>query len=278
MPVDKRGGVDTHWVRMGHGRRKALLLHCSMGHAGGWQGMARALDDMLDMVAFDLPGHGRSADWDGVSDLQTVSMQMALDFLDPAQPMDLIGHSFGGTIAARIAAERPELVRSLVLIEPVLFAVALQDRPDLKEAHGEEMHDYFSAIEAGELEQATRIFSRFWGDGRAWDTIPEPQRAAMIKRILLVEAGAPQIYGDLSGLQSSGALNRIGHPTLLIEGAASPRYIAAINDGLMARLRRAERVVIDGAGHMVPITHPDEVAAQVRGFLETVPEEQPTLP
>lgn len=278
MPVDKRGGVDTHWVRMGSGKRKALLLHCSLGHAGGWQGMARALDDMLDMVAFDLPSHGRSAEWDGVSDLQSQSMDMALDFLDPKQPMDLIGHSFGGTVALRIAAERPELVRSLVLMEPVFFAIAMHDRPDLKEAHEQDLGAYYRAMDADNLEEATRIFTGFWGDGRAWDTIPEPQRASMIKRIRLVHAGHPQIYGDKAGLLASGALEKISQPTLLIEGAESPRYIAAINDGLMARLRRAERAVIDGAGHMVPITHPQEVAAQVRGFLETVPEEQPTLP
>jgi pimeloyl-ACP methyl ester carboxylesterase len=278
MPLDTRGGVDTHWVRMGQGARKALLLHCSLGHSGGWQGMAGSLDDMLDMVAFDLPGHGRSADWDGVSDLQTVAMHMALDFLDPAHPMDLIGHSFGGTIALRIAAERPELVRSLVLIEPVFFAVAMADRPDLKAAHEADLGAYHRAMEAGDLENATRIFSGFWGDGRAWEAIPEPQRAAMIKRIPLVHAGHAQIYGDKAGLLASGALDRIGQPTMLIEGGDSPASIAAIIDGLMVRLRRAERAVIDGAGHMAPITHPDDVAAQVRGFLETVPVDTPRLP
>ncbi|MCM2562669.1 alpha/beta hydrolase [Lutimaribacter sp. EGI FJ00015] len=278
MPVDRRGGVDTHWVRMGHGHRKALLLHCSLGHSGGWQGVARYLDDMLDMTAFDLPGHGRSADWDGVSDLQTVSMNMALDFLDPDQPLDLIGHSFGGTIALRIAVERPELVRSLVLIEPVFFAVAMADRPDLLDMHDQDLGPYYRAMQAGELEEATRIFSGFWGDGRAWDTIPAPQRAAMVKRIRLVHAGHPQIYGDKAGILASGALDRLSHPTLLIEGGDSPPYVAAINDGLMKRLRRAERIVVDGAGHMVPITHPEEVAAQVRGFLESVPEKQPVLP
>lgn len=278
MPVDRRGGVETHWLRMGQGRRQALLLHCSLGHSGGWQGMARDLDDMLDMVAFDLPGHGRSADWDGQGDLQTVAMGMALDFLDPDQPMDLIGHSFGGTIALRIAVERPELVRSLVLIEPVFFAVAMADRPELTEAHEAEMGGFDRAMAAGDTEEATRIFTGFWGDGRGWQDLPEAQRAAMIRRIPLVHAGAPQIYGDRAGILSGGGLDRLGTPTLLIEGAQSPQYIAAINDGLMKRLRRAERAVIDGAGHMVPITHPEPVAAQVRGFLETVPENPPTLP
>lgn len=278
MPVDRRGGLDTHWTRMGQGQRKALLLHCSLGHSGGWQGMAQDLDDMLDMVAFDLPGHGRSADWDGQGDLQTVAMGMALDFLNPDAPMDLIGHSFGGTIALRIAVERPELVRSLVLIEPVLFAVAMADRPDLAAAHDAEMGGFARAMTAGDIEEATRIFTGFWGDGRPWADIPQAQRAAMTRRIALVHAGEPQIYGDKAGLLSGGGLERLRIPTLLIEGAASPRYIAAINDGLMKRLPRAERAVIDGAGHMVPITHPEQVAAQVRGFMETVPETAPSLP
>lgn len=39
-------------------------------------------------------------------------------------PVDVIGHSFGATVALRLALERPELVRSLVLVEPVLFAAA----------------------------------------------------------------------------------------------------------------------------------------------------------
>ena len=38
------------------------------------------------------------------------------------EPMDVVGHSFGGSIALRLALEMPELVKSLTLIEPVCFA------------------------------------------------------------------------------------------------------------------------------------------------------------
>lgn len=271
MPVDRRGGIDTHWMRFGQGARQALLLHCSLGHSGGWSGMARLLAEDLDMLAFDLPGHGRSADWDGVTDLQTQAMAQAADFLSPAAPMDLIGHSFGGTVALRLAVERPELVRSLVLIEPVFFAVAMADRPDLKARHETEMGAYYAAMEAGDMVQAARVFTGFWGDGRGWDSLPPAQREAMAARIHLVKAGGAQIYGDAAGLMAPGRLQSVRQSVLLIEGGASPVYIAAINDGLMRRLPRARRAVVAGAGHMAPITHPAEVAALARDHLAAHP-------
>lgn len=278
MPVDTRGGFPTHWVRMGQGQRKALLLHCSLGHAGGWQGMARALDDTLDMIAFDMPDHGRSGDWDGEFDYHTLATNMARDFLDPEEPADLIGHSFGATVALRIAADNPELVRSLVLIEPVFFAIAVQDQPELGTVYDAEHAAFRQAFHAGDKEEATRIFTRDWGDGRAWSDMTDDQRSALVQRIHVIEAAAPQIYHDQAKLIVDKKVDAISKPTLLIEGGASSKFITAINDGLLKRLRHSERIVIPDAGHMVPITHSKEVANQVRAFLDTVPEQRPALP
>ncbi|WP_296765710.1 alpha/beta hydrolase [Sediminimonas sp.] len=267
MPMTQAGGHATHVVRMGQGRRQALLIHCSLGHAGGWAPMMVALDDLLDATAYDLPGHGRSADWDGEREIQGLSTDTAAALLGGAGPVDVIGHSFGATVALRLAVEHPALVRSLVLIEPVFFAVALADHPDWAEAHDADMAAYRAAVSAGDPEAAARAFTARWGDGREWDSLPEAQRAAIVQRIHLIEAGAPAIYGDCAGLLASGALERIAVPVLLVEGGNSPHYIAAINDGLARRIPDTRRAVIDGAGHMAPITHADAVAAQIRAFL-----------
>ncbi len=115
MTQDVRGGVPTHWITLGQGPRQALLIHCSLGHAGGWSRMVAALDDLVTAIAYDLPGHGRSADWDGTTNIQDVSTAMAVDLLEDqakGKPVDVIGHSFGGTVALRLAVERPDLVRS----------------------------------------------------------------------------------------------------------------------------------------------------------------------
>lgn len=273
MPQDIRGGVPTHWITAGSGPRHGLLIHCSLGHAGGWARMVAALDDVITAIAYDLPGHGRSADWDGVSDIQAVSTAMAADILDHAGqgPADIIGHSFGGTVAIRLAVERPDLVRSLVLIEPVFFAVAVQDRPALQVQDDAHMRAYRDALRAGDRVGAAKAFTSVWGDGRGWDRLPPAQQQAMAARIHLIDAGAPAIYGDCAGILSGGKLAGITCPVLLIRGGDSPEAIAAINDGLARRIPQAQQVAIAGAGHMAPITHPAEVAGVARTFLQGVP-------
>lgn len=278
MPKDVRGGFPTHWIKAGSGPRAALMIHCSLGHAGGWARMVAALDDMVSAIAFDLPGHGRSADWDERDDIQTVSTAMAVDLLEDVaagEPVDVIGHSFGGTVALRLAVERPDLVRSLVLIEPVFFAVVLADRPDLPARDSAHMTRYRDALLAGDRAAAAEAFTSVWGDGRGWERLPEAQKEALATRIHLIEAGAAAIYDDASGILSSGALGRIAVPTLLIKGASSPETISVINDGLARRIPGAEQLAVEGAGHMAPITHPDAVAAAVRAFLGRVPVGQP---
>lgn len=278
MPQDVRGGVQTHWVTSGHGPRQSLLIHCSLGHAGGWSRLVAALDDLLTGIAYDLPGHGRSADWDGTSDIQSLSTAMAVDLLEDlagGRPVDVIGHSFGGTVALRLAVERPDLVRSLVLIEPVFFAVAVADRPDLKADKDPRMVAYRAAVDAGDRAAAAEAFTSVWGDGRAWERMPESQRNGMIARIHLIEAGSPAIYGDCAGLLSGGKLETIACPVLLIRGGDSPEVTAAINDGLARRIARSTQLAVPGAGHMMPITHPGAVADATRIFLADVPVQEP---
>ena len=161
----------------------------------------------------------------GPSEGSELGAQMAVDLLEDqakGKPVDVIGHSFGGTVALRLAAERPDLVRSLVLVEPVFFSVAMADRPDLKVGQEPGMIRYRAALADGDREAAAAAFTSLWGDGRGWERLPETQRAAMAARIHLIEAGHPAIYGDCAGMLSGGKLEQIASPVLLIRGGDSP--------------------------------------------------------
>ncbi|MBC7676775.1 MAG: alpha/beta fold hydrolase, partial [Rhodoferax sp.] len=108
------------------GARPVLALHCSLAHAGAWSGLVDHLSGVT-VTALDQPGHGRAADWDGVTDLHGLTTRLSIEMAEAMGggiPIDVIGHSFGATVALRMALERPDLVRSLVLIEPPLFAAA----------------------------------------------------------------------------------------------------------------------------------------------------------
>lgn len=265
MPLGLRGGFPTHWTELGAGPRRALAIHCSLSHGGSWGPLARELNGALRLTAFDLPGHGQSGVWLGQGEIQAVSTAMAADFLDA--PTDIIGHSFGATVALRLAVERPDLVRSLILYEPVFFAVALQDHPELRAGHEADMADYAAGMAAGDFLRAAEGFTRVWGDRRGWTALPEAARAAMARQIPLIEAASAALYGDAGGMLASGALDHVPVPVSLMEGSASPAIIAAINDGLAARLPNTQRVVVQGAGHMGPISHSKVVATAVLAFL-----------
>lgn len=270
MPEDIRGGYPTFWREFGHGPREALMIHCSLSHSGGWAGLAKELSETLHMTAFDIPGHGRSADWDNHADIQAVTTNMAADF--PSGPVDVIGHSFGGTVALRLAIEHPHLVRSLTLIEPVFFAVAYTDVPGLRERMDELQQPQFDAMARGDMRAATKAFNQLWGDAEIpWDSIPEQRRENMTKRYGAIITAGPAVDDDAGGMLSSGALETISVPALLMEGADSPEILGLVNEGLERRLGHARRVILPDCGHMLPITHPKEVADEILNFLGTVP-------
>jgi pimeloyl-ACP methyl ester carboxylesterase len=155
----------------------------------------------------------------------------------------------------------------LTLIEPVFFQLLPEDRPDLMARHDSEMAGYSAAVARGDWAEAARLFMAKWGDARPWEGLTAQQRETLARRIRVVEAASEVIRADGGGVFRSGALGGIAAPVLLIDGAESPAYIAAIDEGLAARIPGARRVTIAGAGHMAPVTHPASVAGEIRRFL-----------
>lgn len=272
MPKDMRGGHGTYWTTFGQGRRKALLIHCSLAHSGAWNGLAKLFEDQLDMRAFDLPGHGKSDEWPPDQDMQALSVAMAADVIGRDGPMDIIGHSFGATVALRLAIEHPDLVRSLVMIESVFVAAALADQPDLAKSHAHLMAGYVEAVKRGDRQAAAREFMAEWGDGRPWESLPEAQRAFLADRIHLIEANDATVMRDLPQVLERGLIEQVEAPALLIRGAESSGFVGPIHAAIVRRMKTARDVAIEGAGHMVPITHPKAVAAEITAFLAEVPE------
>ncbi len=268
MPEDLIAGHLTPWrVWNRGGARPVLALHCSLAHAGAWTGLAGLLSG-LTVTAMDQPSHGRSADWDGREELHGLTTRISLamaETLAEGGRVDLIGHSFGATVALRMALERPDLVRSLTLIEPVIFAAA----------RGGAVYDLFRAghmgfaelVLAGRRAEAATWFHGVWGAGERFGDLPEKTRRYMLDRIHLIAAQNPVLLEDAAAMLWPGGLEGVRVPVLLIDGADSPPIIAAVHAALAERLPDVRRLSVPGAGHMVPITHPERIAAQVQAHL-----------
>ncbi|WP_415184350.1 alpha/beta fold hydrolase [Phaeovulum sp.] len=263
MPKGIRAGQPTFWQVFGSGPRPALAIHPSLAHSGIWAPIAAALPD-LTLTAFDLPGHGQSGPYDGATDYQKLSAQIAASFID--RPLDLIGHSFGATVALRLAVAAPEAIRTLTLIEPVLFVAA--KGTDEWAAYTADEARFYALLDAGQHEAATREFVSRWGAGQPWDTLPAPVRATMIRQIQLIAAAGHANATDPGQILRDGGLEMIDAPVMLIEGAKSPPIIHMITKAIAARLPDVGVARVPGAGHMLPATHPAQVAGLIAVNLE----------
>ena len=268
MPEDMIAGYLTPWRSWDRGgARPVLALHCSLAHSGAWSGLAETLRGVT-ITALDQPGHGRAPDWDGVTDLHALTTAIAIDLAERiggGAPIDLFGHSFGSTVALRLAMQRPDLVRSLMLVEPVLFAAA-KTYPAYAPFRRQHL-EFAEVLATGDLPRATAMFHAAWGSGEAFADLPDRQSRYMTARIHHIVAQNPVLLDDAAGLLSYGRLEALHVPVLLVEGSDSPPIIDAVQSALMARLPSATRLVVPGAGHMVPITHPSAMAAAVQTHL-----------
>lgn len=246
----------------GNEDRPALALHCMMGHSGVWASVAGALSDKVQITAFDLPGHGAAAPFDACQgvDYTTLSTRMAGASID--RPVDLIGHSFGGVVALRLALRAPHAVRSLTLIEPVLFAAARDS--SLWPQAVEVAKRLRSQLDSGDAEAAARAFMAIWGGVDQWEALPPPVRAQFVAQVALVDATTADCYDDRGGLLAEGGLESLDVPVMLMVGENSPPITHQIQDALAARLPDVARATVPGAGHMLPITHPLVVANLLR--------------
>lgn len=106
-----------------------VAVHGLGGSALNWSAMAPLLTEQCRVVALDLVGHGRTHSM-GRSAAVPANTLLVRRFIEAVsdEPVVVVGNSMGGMIAIHLAADHPEVVRGLVLVDPALPAVVA--RPD----------------------------------------------------------------------------------------------------------------------------------------------------
>ena len=99
-----------------------LMIHGASANAREFTfTLAPRLDDRFHVLMADRPGHGYSERPEASETLAVQAAQMAgaLKALAPGRKAVVVGHSYGGAVALRLALDYPELVTGLVLLAPV---------------------------------------------------------------------------------------------------------------------------------------------------------------
>ncbi|MEL7182736.1 MAG: alpha/beta hydrolase [Pseudomonadota bacterium] len=232
-----------------------LALHCALASGAAWRPLARCLPDW-SWITPDLPGFGAAPDPGPTADLMAHALAVAEAAL-PAEPVHLIGHSYGGCVALAVWAAHPARLRSVTLVEPVMFAAA---GGGASADHLRQMAPFNDALDAGDAMTAAQIFHGLWGVG-PWAAVPPARQRAMADRIHLIRQSEPGIIAD-----SHRILDRLPHagpPLSVITRHDPPPIMAAIAAGLVDRRPAMTRVEI-GDDHMVPVTAAPALAAHLR--------------
>ena len=248
-----------------------LCLHSSTGSQAQWRTLADRLADCAEVMTPDLYGHGRSPAWpEGAANTLDVDARAVVTLARSQRPrlaqegLHLVGHSYGGAVALRIALRHPQLVRSLTVYEPVLFGL-LGDAGDAGDAAAgpalEEVREIArsvqSLVRAGELAAAAQVFVAYWGGAGAWPAMNEAQQATVVHRISTI----PRHFEALFAARADARLwRRLQVPVWLLHGSATRASARAVADRLAMLLPCVQRAEIRGAGHLGPVTHAATVA------------------
>jgi pimeloyl-ACP methyl ester carboxylesterase len=247
-----------------------VALHSSLSSGRQWTRLGEALGDAYRLMAPDLSGYGRHL----ARPIMPVKLAdevalLAEQLWEADGPIHLVGHSYGGAVAFRMATSEPWAgrIRSLTLIEPVLPTLLRDNASDRR------LHDAFAELGRhvnvdlwnGMYMEALDRFVAFWnGSGQAEELSGEA-RLRMIEHIEKVAFDFSAIF-DEENVASAAASLRV--PTLLISGGLSPYLTQRIVTRLAALIPGAEARHLTSAGHMLPITHAKQINPEITGHIE----------
>jgi pimeloyl-ACP methyl ester carboxylesterase len=268
-------GITIAYRREGAGPA-LLFLHNGGMSSTIWRHQVEALSDRFTTVAVDLPGFGASPrpvpplDLDGLVDVVA-----ALVDAEGLAPAVVVGNCMGSNIAVKLATERPDQVRALVLVNPLTEAT-------------------FSSGWLGPLHKMQRLAPRTTRTVRAVSRrIVVPGAVArLVVRFQLGSRGAarglqrdpqlvacnvrrdqlPALVDVLDDMSAYGAIDHLaerpGVPVCTVWGSENRVLSTRVGRELDRRLEPDRSEVLSGCGHLAMLEAPDEVTSIIRTFVD----------
>jgi pimeloyl-ACP methyl ester carboxylesterase len=242
-----------------------VALHCSLGSGRQWTRLADELERSHQFIAPDISGYGtNTCALDLPLTLAEEVRCLSGHLNDAAGPIHLVGHSYGGAIAFKIATDSAfaHRVRSLTLIEPVLPTLLVETDSDrrLHARFAQLARDVSEDLWNGSVLEAIDQFIEFWNGSGPQDPLPATARLRMIERADKLAFDFTAALGEKNVAIAAASL-RI--PTLLFSGGTSPYFTQRIVRRLAAIVEGAESRHLPDAGHMLALSHASTINPEI---------------
>ncbi len=257
MPKLSLGEISLSYEVTGEGQ-PLLFIH-GLGSSGrDWELQVAFFSSHYRVVTFDLRGHGQSDHPPGPYSIRLFAADTAglIERLGIA-PAHVVGLSLGGMVAFQLAVDRPDLLRSLVIVNsgPEFVVRSFKDLLGVVQR--------FLIVRL--------LGMRRMGEVLAERLFPKPEHAPIREMFAARWAENDRRAYEAAmraivGWSVTEHLGEINIPTLVV--ASDQDYTpVAVKEAYVARMPRAELVVIEDARHAVPVEHPEAFNLALQAFL-----------
>lgn len=222
-----------------HHRHIIVFIHGFGGEAKQWVYQLDQFSDENRVIAIDLRGHGRSSKPKGDYSMGQIlrDLEAALDVLGVNQKITLVGHSFGGAVAAEFTATHPERVERLILMAT---SGVFKLNP---------LYRFLLSLPHAILRMATK-------PTRNWLGAPPP-----ILKSWYVD--------NLSSWNGWSLFRDLDIPTLVIRGHNDRVFAKPLFEEVTRAIPNAEEVDVGASGHMVMLERRDAVNRAINRFMDS---------
>ncbi|WP_299353282.1 alpha/beta fold hydrolase [uncultured Shimia sp.] len=263
MPHIQVNGTNMHYTDTGQGAETLVFSHGLLWSGEMFEAQVAAFRDRYRCITFDHRGQGQSEVTADGYDMDTLTEDAAalIEALDVG-PCHFAGLSMGGFVGMRLAIRRPDLLKSLMLLET-------SADPEPQENHGKYKSLNFVARWIGLWAVAEKVMPIMFGQTFLTDPARTKQRArwkkAMIgnHRIGITRA----VMGVVNRQPIYDQLDQINKPTLIVVGDEDVATVPAKSERMKAAIPGAHMVMIPRAGHSSTIEEPEAVNAAIETFL-----------
>lgn len=267
MPLLRVRDTELYYEDTGGDGPVVLFSHGLLWSGRMFEAQVEALRDRYRCVTYDHRGQGRSAaPTDRSVPIETVTDD-AVALIEALQlgPVHFVGLSMGGFVGMRLAARRPDLLRTLTLLETTADPEPAENVPKYRRLAFVARWFGLSLV-AGPVMKI--MFSRSFlndpdkaDDNRRW-------RAELVNNRRDIVAA---VYGVIEREGCADLLPRIKLPTLIMVGDEDVATVPAKAERIHGCIAGSRLVRIPRAGHSSSVENPGPINAELRAFLEGDP-------
>lgn len=269
------GGLNVAYIDEGDGP-PVIFAHCSSASHRMWRPLIEKLKHRHRIIAPDLIGYGATDRWPADKPFDFMAdAHILIELAGRAgAPAHFVGHSYGGAAILQAVMHMKTEPRGMTLIEPVAFPILPATG---RKTEYDRMSGFVAKIEAAaerdDYEEVARLYMGFWIGRLRWWLTPRKLKNRVLETVdkVALEFGAMKDAGE-PDLEKG---RRLQTSTVLAYGTKTRKIAKDVVEALHELLPNSRIERIKGAGHMSPLTHPDQVNAMIEAHIDECAQEAP---